>query len=292
MAANILDGNALAAKLKDTIREQVLELRRQGITPGLATVLVGEDPGSKVYIRNKIKSCEAVGMVSFHHSLPATASQKDLLALVQKLNNDPKVHGILVQLPLPQGLSAQEVILALDPRKDVDCFHPWNVGRFMIQKSWADIERSQCLLPCTPYGIITMLELSQIPIAGTQAVVVGRSNLVGKPVAALLAACDATVTLCHSQTKNLPKICQEADILVVAVGRPKYIPGAVVKQGAVVIDVGMNRTAQGLCGDVDFESARQQAGWITPVPGGVGPMTVTMLLANTVKAVKLQQEKK
>lgn len=289
MPAQILDGAAVAEDLRKKIKEEVAGLKAKGMTPGLATILVGSNAGSQVYVRNKIKACEAAGITSFHHPLPDTTPEEDVFKLIAKLNKDPKVNGILVQLPLPSAWSTSRVVMAVDPAKDVDGFHPMNVGKFMIQRNWEAVEASDALIPCTPYGVITLLKTAEIPIAGAYAVVIGRSNLVGKPVAALLAACDATVTLCHSQTKNLHELCAKADILVAAIGRPQYISGGMVKEGGVVIDVGMNRLANGkLCGDVDFEGAKERSAWITPVPGGVGPMTVTMLLANTLKAARSQ----
>ena len=279
MGANIIDGKALAETVKQEAAQQVAALKEQGITPCLAVVLVGEDPASQVYVRGKINDCAQCGIESRSIRLPETTTQAELLAQVKLLAEDPAVHGILVQLPLPAGIDEKAVIDAIPPEKDVDGFSPVNVGRMQIGES--------CYLPCTPAGCIRMIESTGVSIAGKQAVVVGRSNIVGKPAAMLLLAKDATVTVCHSKTRNLKELCAAADILVAAVGRAGFVTGDMVKPGAVVIDVGINRGADGkLHGDVDFAAAAEKAAWITPVPGGVGPMTRAMLMLNTVEAAR------
>lgn len=279
MGANIIDGKALAETVKQEAAQQVAALKEQGITPCLAVVLVGEDPASQVYVRGKINDCAQCGIESRSIRLPETTTQAELLAQVKLLAEDPAVHGILVQLPLPAGIDEKAVIDAIPPEKDVDGFSPVNVGRMQIGES--------CYLPCTPAGCIRMIESTGVSIAGKQAVVVGRSNIVGKPAAMLLLAKDATVTVCHSKTRNLKELCAAADILVAAVGRAGFVTGDMVKPGAVVIDVGINRGADGkLHGDVDFAAAAERAAWITPVPGGVGPMTRAMLMLNTVEAAR------
>ena len=280
MAAQIIDGKAFAAKVRASVAEHVTALKAKGVTPGLAVVLVGEDPASQVYVRNKGQQTVEVGMVSFEHKLDASTSEADLLALINRLNNDPKVHGILVQLPLPKHLNSDLVINTIDPAKDVDGFHISNVGLLSTgQKS---------MVPCTPLGCLMMLRDHHGALAGLDAVIVGRSNIVGKPMAQLLLNDSCTVTIAHSRTKDLQSVCRRADILVAAVGRPEMIPGEWVKPGATVIDVGINRIEREgkakLVGDVHFESAAKVAGAITPVPGGVGPMTIACLLANTVTA--------
>ncbi|HEY8417747.1 MAG TPA: bifunctional methylenetetrahydrofolate dehydrogenase/methenyltetrahydrofolate cyclohydrolase FolD [Limnochordales bacterium] len=282
MSANIIDGKAVAADVRRQVAEQVAELTRKlGFPPGLAVIRVGEDPASKVYVTNKRKAAAQVGVRSWEHALPAETPREELLALIQRLNQDPEVHGILVQLPLPSHLDETEIVAAVAPEKDVDGFHPLNVGRL-----WEGIPG---LVPCTPAGILELIRRTGVDPAGRRAVVIGRSNIVGKPVAALLLAANATVTICHSRTRDLPAVCREADILVAAAGRPRLVQADWVKSGAVVIDVGINRLPDGsLTGDVDFEAVREVAGHITPVPGGVGPMTIAMLLANTVKAARLQ----
>jgi len=280
MAAQIIDGKAFAAKVRVAVAEHVAALKTKGVTPGLAVVLVGEDPASQVYVRNKGQQTIEVGMASFEHKLDASTSEADLLALIQRLNNDPKVHGILVQLPLPKHLNSDLVINTIDSAKDVDGFHISNVGLLGTgQKS---------MVPCTPLGCLMMLRDHHGSLAGLDAVIVGRSNIVGKPMAQLLLNDSCTVTIAHSRTKDLQSVCRRADILVAAVGRPEMIPGEWVKPGATVIDVGINRIERDgkakLVGDVHFESAAKVAGAITPVPGGVGPMTIACLLANTVTA--------
>ena len=276
--ASLIDGKAFAATLRARLAEQVAELvQAHGVTPGLAVVLVGDDPASHVYVRNKGKQCREAGMASFEHRLPEAVSQSELLALVARLNTDPAVHGILVQLPLPRHLDSTTVIAAIDPDKDVDGFHPVNVGRL-----WSGLEG---FVPCTPLGCLLLLREYAGDLAGRHAVVVGRSNIVGKPMAALLLRENCTVTLAHSRTRDLAGECRRADILVAAVGQPGFIRGDWIKSGAVVIDVGINRGADGgLVGDVAFAEALQVASAITPVPGGVGPMTIACLLRNTYAA--------
>lgn len=278
--AKIIDGKAISAAIRAEISEEVKKMKAEkGLVPGLAVIIVGEDPASQVYVRNKAKDCEETGINSIVHALPENTTEEELLALVHKLNNDDTVHGIIVQLPLPKHLNSDLIINNIDVKKDVDAFHPYNVGKIMI----GDYE----LLPCTPAGVMALLERSNIEAAGKNCVVVGRSNIVGKPQAMMLLHKNGTVTVCHSKTKNLAEICRSADILVVAIGRAKFIKGDMIKEGAVVIDVGMCRDENGkLCGDVDYESAEKKASYITPVPGGVGPMTRVMLLQNTLTAAK------
>ena len=279
MTASILDGNALAQKLRAGFKERAEELAAQGVRPGLAVILVGEDPASQVYVRNKVNACAQAGFHSEKHVFAATATQDEVLAKIAELNADPKIHGILVQLPLPRHFDADAVLDAIAAAKDVDGFRAENVG--------ALVQGMPCFIPCTPYGSMKFLEEAGIDPKGKEAVIVGRSNIVGKPMAMLLMHAGATVTVCHSQTRDLKAHCLRADILVAAIGKPKFITGDMVKPGAVVIDVGINRQADGkLCGDVDFESAKEVAAYITPVPGGVGPMTITMLLANTLESAE------
>ena len=274
----LIDGKAISAKIREEIAEEVKELQKtRGITPGLAVVIVGEDPASKVYVRNKHRACEQVGFASFGYELPAETTEEELLALIAKLNADDAVHGILVQLPLPRHLDEEKILLAIDPRKDVDAFHPYNVGKIMIG--------NYDFLPCTPAGVMELLRRSNIEIAGKECVIVGRSNIVGKPQAMLLLQANGTVTVCHSRTKDLREVCRRADILVAAIGKPEFFDASFVKEGAVVIDVGINRRADGtLCGDVNFEDVAPHTSFITPVPGGVGPMTIAMLMRNTLTA--------
>ncbi len=273
----IIDGKKIAAAVKLQVKNDVEALAAAGVQVGLAVIIVGENPASQVYVRNKKNDCAEVGIQSFEYALPESTTQQELLALIKKLNADESVSGILCQLPLPAHLDEKSVIEAISPEKDVDAFHPQNVGHIMIG--------DYTFLPCTPAGIMEMLHCEGISVAGKNCVVVGRSNIVGKPIAALLLEANATVTICHSRTQNLEEHCRRADILVVAVGKPRFIPGDWIKPGAVVIDVGINRVDGALCGDVD-ESAREVAGYLTPVPGGVGPMTIAELLQNTVKAAK------
>ncbi len=280
--AQIIDGKAIAARVRaEAAEETAALLKEKGIVPGLAVVLVGNNSASRTYVTNKEKDCTSVGIYSEEYALPESTSQEELLKLVDTLNHKKEIHGILVQLPLPDGLNEKAVLEAINPQKDVDAFHPSNVGRIMI----GDYR----FLPCTPAGIVEMLHQEGISIEGRSCVVVGRSNIVGKPMAMLLLHENGTVTVCHSRTKNLAEICKSAEILVAAVGKPKFITADMVRPGAVVIDVGMDRDENGkLCGDVDFEGVEKVASWITPVPGGVGPMTRAMLLKNTLTAAKLQ----
>ena len=279
--AQIIDGKKISAAVKVEVAAGVAALKERGIETGLAVVLVGDDPASRVYVNNKKKACALCGIRSFEYTLPAETKEEELLALVGKLNTDPAVNGILVQLPLPPQIDEQKVIAAIAPEKDVDAFTEGNVGRIMI----GDYH----FLPCTPAGCMTLIDSTGVSVDGKNCVVVGRSNIVGKPMAMLLLHRNGTVTICHSHTKNLAEICSQADILVSAVGKAGFITAPMVKEGAVVIDVGMNRNAEGkLCGDVDFEAVEKKAGFITPVPGGVGPMTIAMLMRNTLTAAKLQ----
>ncbi len=278
--AKIIDGKAISAAIRAEIKEETEQFAsKNGFRPGLAVIIVGEDPASQVYVRNKRRACEEVGFYSEAYELPASTTQEELNDLVDKLNANDKIHGILCQLPLPKHLDENEVIMRIDPKKDVDAFHPENVGKIMIG--------DYAFLPCTPAGVMALLERSNIDISGKECVVVGRSNIVGKPQAMLLLHANGTVTVCHSRTKNLAEVCRRADILVAAIGKADFFTGDMIKEGAVVIDVGMNRRADGkLTGDVDFDSVAPKASYITPVPGGVGPMTITMLMKNTLTAAK------
>ncbi len=277
--AGIIDGKAVAAEIRAKIKKDVGQLRSKGIVPGLAAVLVGDNPASQVYVRNKRKACEEAGIYSEEHKLPADLKQEALVKLVNDLNIDKKINGILIQLPLPKHIDSKVILECVSPDKDVDGFHPYNVGRLTVG--------DPTFSPCTPHGVIVLLEHYGIKMDGMNAVVVGRSNIVGKPVALMLINRNATVTVCHSRTKDLEERCKKADILIVAAGRPRMIRGDMVKEGAVVVDVGINREDNGgLVGDVDFEEASKRAEWITPVPGGVGPMTIAMLLKNTVESAK------
>ena len=277
--AKIIDGKQIAKEVRAEIAAECAELKKKGIIPGLAVVIVGTDPASQVYVRNKKKACEEVGFRSEVFELPEEPTEEELLALVKKLNEDVNIHGILVQLPLPEHLDDDVIIANIDPKKDVDAFHPSNVGKIMIG--------NYDFLPCTPAGVMVLLEKSGIDVSGKECVVVGRSNIVGKPQAMLLLHANGTVTICHSRTKDLAEVTRRADILVVAIGKADFITGDMVKDGAVVIDVGMNRKADGkLTGDVDFATVEPKASYITPVPGGVGPMTITMLLRNTLTSAK------
>ena len=279
--AKLISGKAVSAALRTQIREETAALRENhGIHPGLAVVLVGNDPASQIYVRNKQKACEEVGFRAFEYRLNENSTQEQLLDLIRVLNKDDKVHGILVQLPLPKHIDEQTVILTIAPEKDVDAFHPMNVGRIMI----GNYE----FLPCTPAGVMELIDSTGVDLNGANCVVVGRSNIVGKPMAMLLLHRNATVTICHSRTRNLAEVCAGADILVSAVGKPHFIRADMVKDGAVVVDVGKNHDENGkLCGDVEFAEVEPKASYITPVPGGVGPMTITMLLKNTLHAAKL-----
>jgi methylenetetrahydrofolate dehydrogenase (NADP+)/methenyltetrahydrofolate cyclohydrolase len=280
--ATIIDGKATAQNVRERVKRDAAEFASQtGHTPGLVTILVGEDPASQVYVTSKGKQCREVGMESFHESLPATAGQEEVESAVARWNADDRVDGILVQLPLPGDLDSKRVLELIDPAKDVDGFHPVNVGRLVANQP--------ALRPCTPAGVMELLRTYDIPVQGAEAVVVGRSDIVGKPVSLLLLHQSATVTVAHSRTRDLAEVTRRADILVAAVGRPEMITGDMVKPGATVIDVGINRTDKGLVGDVDFSSAEQVAGAITPVPGGVGPMTIAMLLSNTLEAARARR---
>lgn len=279
MAATIIDGKAVSRKIKEQVQTRVENLKQQGVVPGLAVVIVGEDPASLTYVKNKKKTCEALGMRSDLHQYPDTISENELLETISGLNNDPEIHGILVQLPLPAHIDEFGVILTIDPSKDVDGFHPVSVGNMMIGR--------EAFLPCTPHGIMKLLEHYQIDPAGKHAVVIGRSNIVGKPVGQLMLQENATVTYCHSRTNDLPSYTKQADILISAIGRAKFIDHRYIKPGAVIIDVGMNRDENGkLCGDVDFDDVLETASYITPVPGGVGPMTIAMLMGNTLQSAE------
>jgi methylenetetrahydrofolate dehydrogenase (NADP+)/methenyltetrahydrofolate cyclohydrolase len=284
MPAKILDGKSLAEKTKIELKEVVTVLKKDGIRPGLAVIIVGNDPASRTYVNAKKKDCEEVGIESFEYAMDENTTEEELISLIEKLNADDKVSGILVQLPIPKHINEDRVIEAINPMKDADCFHPFNVGRLMIGKP--------VFLPCTPAGVIELLNEYNIDISGKECVVVGRSNIVGKPQSILLLAKDATVTVCHSKTKNLDEVCKRADILIVAVGKPEFIKSSFVKQGAVVIDVGVSRGEdKKLIGDVEFTTVSEIASAITRVTGGVGPMTRAMLLKNTVKAARIQNEK-
>ncbi|MCM1334542.1 MAG: bifunctional methylenetetrahydrofolate dehydrogenase/methenyltetrahydrofolate cyclohydrolase FolD [Bacteroides sp.] len=276
--AEIIDGKAVSQKIKEAIRA---EIERDRLSVGLAVVIVGNDPASRVYVNNKKKACEVCGIRSFEYALPEETTQEQLLELIDTLNADEKINGILVQLPLPKGLDEKKVIERISPLKDVDAFHAENVGRIMIG--------NYAFLPCTPAGVMELIHSTGTQIGGKECVVIGRSNIVGKPMAMLLLHENATVTICHSRTKNLAEVCRRADLLVSAVGKADFVTADMIKEGAVVIDVGMNRNAEGkLCGDVKFEEAAKKASFITPVPGGVGPMTIAMLMKNTLMAKRLQ----
>lgn len=275
--ANIINGKEVSQNVKDEVKEKVSQLKTKGIQPGLAVVIVGDNPASRVYVNSKKKACDEVGFNSYEYAMPEETTQKELLDLVDVLNKDEKVDGILVQLPLPSHIDENAVINAISPDKDVDAFHPSNVGKIMIGE--------YSFLPCTPAGIMELIDSTGVEISGKSCVVIGRSNIVGKPMSMLLLHRSGTVTICHSRTKNLKEICSQADILVAAVGKPNFVTADMVKEGAVVIDVGINRMAdKKLCGDVDFASVSEKAGYITPVPGGVGPMTIAMLMKNTLTA--------
>ncbi len=278
--AKIISGKEIAAQVRSELKREIEELKaRAGVTPGLTVVLVGENPASLVYVRNKVKACEEVGIRSTQHKLPDTTTQAELLGLIRDLNASKDVHGILVQLPLPKQIDEEVILEEISPSKDVDGFHPYNMGRLMIG--------NPLLQPCTPFGVMRLIDSTGIDLSGKEAVVVGRSNIVGKPMAMMLLRRNATVTICHSKTKDLSERVRKADVVVAAVGRAEFVKGDWIKEGAVVIDVGINRTPEGrLVGDVDFEGASERAGFITPVPGGVGPMTIAMLLKNTVEAAK------
>lgn len=281
--AQILDGKALAAKIKDEVRVEISELKQKGIFPKLAVILVGDDPASQVYVKSKSRDCEEVGIISENINLPKETSREELIGIINRLNADPDTNGILVQLPLPKGLNDSEIIQLVSPEKDVDAFSYYNVGRIM--------SGDYSFVPCTPAGCLELIKLSGVQIEGKKCVVIGRSNIVGKPMAMLLMQNNGTVTVCHSRTKDIKSITLDADIIVVAIGKEGFLTGDMVKEGAVVIDVGINRCPDGkLRGDAHFDSCAQKASFITPVPGGVGPMTRVMLLKNTVNAARLQKE--
>ena len=280
MAAQIIDGKAVSARVKEEVRQ---EIEREGLEVGLAVVIVGDDPASRVYVNNKKKACEVCGIKSYEYALPAETSEEQLLELIDTLTADEKVNGIRVQLPLPKHLNEEAVIARISPIKDVDAFSAANVGRIMIG--------DYAFLPCTPAGCMELIHSTGTDVSGKECVVIGRSNIVGKPMAMLLLHENGTVTICHSRTKDLAEVCRRADILVAAVGRPGFVTGDMVKPGAVVIDVGINRNADGkLCGDCVFDECAEKASWITPVPGGVGPMTIAMLMKNTVMAKRIQSK--
>jgi methylenetetrahydrofolate dehydrogenase (NADP+)/methenyltetrahydrofolate cyclohydrolase len=280
VAARLIDGKALALQVRERLAtESAAVLAKTGMKPGLATILVGDDPASHLYVKSKQKACDAAGIYIDDHKLPSSTTQAELLALIEKENADPKIHGILVQLPLPKHIDSKVVLEAVSPDKDADGFHPYNFGRL--------VEGHPVFEACTPKGVIKMIESTGVSIEGKRAVVLGRSNIVGKPLALMLLQRNATVTICHSKTKDLPAVCREAELLLVAIGKAKFVTADMVRDGAVVIDVGTNRLPDGkVVGDVDFEPVSQKAGWLSPVPGGVGPMTIAMLLDNTVESAK------
>jgi len=279
MMAGIIDGKKISAEIKVLIKEEVRQLTAEGRRPGLAAVLVGDNPASVIYVRNKRRACEEAGIYSEEHKLPEDTKQEDLLALIQQLNADPKIHGILLQLPLPKDLDTDRVLVEIHPRKDVDGLHPNNIGCLTMG--------SPVFVPCTPAGVMAMLDYHAIPIEGKRAVIIGRSNLVGRPVSLLLMHRNATITVCHSRTRDIGSVCREGDILIAAIGKARFVTAEMVKPGAVVIDVGINRLPDGkLVGDVDYDPVSKKAEWITPVPGGVGPMTIAMLLKNTVESAR------
>ena len=280
--AKLLMGKDVSDRIKDEMKVQVENLKKEGINPGLAVILVGEDPASKVYVANKKKACEYIGINSFEYKLPEETTEEEVIELINKLNNDNTVSGILCQLPVPKHINEEAIINAIDPKKDVDAFHPINVGKIMTG--------NYDFVPCTPAGVMELIKESGIDVTGKECVVVGRSNIVGKPMSMLLLHQNGTVTVCHSKTKDLKAKTKSADILVAAVGIPNFITGDMIKEGAVVIDVGINRIApKTLVGDVEFETAKEVAGAITPVPGGVGPMTIAMLMKNTLKAAEVNK---
>ncbi len=285
MSAQIIDGKSLALQIRAQIGSEVTKFHEAtGVRPGLAVVLVGDDPASAIYVRNKKIACEKAGLYPEEYILPASTTQEELLTIIDKLNDDSNIHGILVQLPLPQHIDSKAILEAVSPDKDADGFHPYNVGRL--------VEGEPVFTACTPKGVIHMIESTGQTMSGKRAVVIGRSNIVGKPVALLLMHRHATVTVCHSRTQDLPAVCREADIVVAAIGRAQFVTSAMIKEGAIVIDVGINRREDGsLVGDVDFEPVKEKAGWITPVPGGVGPMTIAMLLQNTLESAQRYAER-
>lgn len=279
--AKIISGKEVSAQVKEQVKIENEKLKSLGIETGLAVVIVGDDPASRVYVNNKKKACETVGFKSYEYALPTETTEQQLLELISVLNQDEKVNGILVQLPLPKHINETNIINAISPNKDVDAFHPINVGKIMVG--------DYAFLPCTPAGVMELIKSTGVSISGKRCVVIGRSNIVGKPMAMLLLHNNGTVTICHSKTENLPEICSQADILVASVGKPNFVTADMVKDGAIVIDVGINRLQNGkLCGDVDFSQVEPKASYITPVPGGVGPMTIAMLMKNTLTASKIQ----
>ena len=280
MPARLIDGKALALQVREWLATESAEVfAKTGMKPGLATILVGDDPASQLYVKSKQKACDAAGIYIDDHKLPASTTQAELLSLIEKKNADSKIHGILVQLPLPKHIDSKIILEAVSPDKDADGFHPYNFGRL--------VEGHPVFEACTPKGVIKMIESTGVTIEGKRAVVLGRSNIVGKPLALMLLQRNATVTICHSKTKDLPAVCREAELLLVAIGKAKFVTADMVREGAVVVDVGMNRLPDGkVVGDVDFEPVSQKAGWISPVPGGVGPMMIAMLLDNTVESAK------
>ena len=279
MAAKLIDGKAIAADIRAQAAAKTEELKKQGIEPALAVILVGEDPASKVYVRNKARACKECGIKSEVIRMSAETTQEQLMAEIERINNDPAIHGLLIQLPLPRHLDEKAALAAVDWRKDVDGFHRMNAG--------ALLNGEDGVLPCTPAGCMELLRRSEVPLDGAQAVVIGRSNIVGKPMALLLLQANCTVTVCHSHTKNLKEVVKNADVVVAALGKAKFVTGDMIKDGAAIIDVGINRLEDGsLCGDVDFDAAVEKVGWITPVPGGVGPMTIAMLMQNTLEAAE------
>lgn len=281
MAAKIIDGKAVSLAVKDRVKEETARLKEQGIEIGLAVVIVGNNPASRVYVNNKKKACEYVGFVSREYALPEETTEEELLKLVDELNNDDAINGILVQLPLPEQINETAIINAINPEKDVDAFHPVNVGKIMI----GDFN----FLPCTPAGVMELIASTGETVCGKECVVIGRSNIVGKPMSMLLLHQNGTVTICHSRTQNLAEVCRRADILVAAVGKANFVTADMVKEDAIVIDVGMNRLENGkLCGDVKYDEVSEKAGYITPVPGGVGPMTIAMLMQNTLTSAKIK----
>lgn len=283
----LISGKIISEIKRAEIKEKIFKIKQMtGKVPGLATILVGKNVASQMYIKSKIRACETAGIESFHYNLDEDSSEKEVINLIKNLNNDAKIDGILLQLPLPENKNVRECIGAISPLKDVDGLHPFNVGSLSLSKNWSEIIEKNILVSCTPLGIIHLLHKSNIKIEGKTVVVIGRSNLVGKPLSMLLLASDATVVVAHSRTENLREICKRADILVVAVGKPNFINKDFIKNGATVIDVGINRTIEGLCGDVDFDSVKSMDIKVTPVPGGVGPMTISMLLENSLKAFK------
>jgi len=287
----VLDGKAISAQIRAELTLAAKQFAaHSGRKPGLATILVGDNPASHTYVANKIKACAEAGMESIHQPLPASTSMTDLLAVIRQLNADPRVDGILLQLPLPQNADSTPALELIDPGKDADGLHPFNLGQLFEYNNWSEMASGKTPLSCTPHGVIQILQRSNIPVAGRHAVVLGRSKLVGKPVAMMLQALDATVTMCHSRTKNLDAVCREADILVAAIGQPRFVKPNMVKEGAVLLDVGINRDQNGkLCGDVDFDAVKDKTSAITPVPGGVGPMTIAMLLHNTMQLAKRRE---